>query len=350
MDRNSFNSTNTRRSQTQQPDIPMNDYANTQRYINNTLSIYHDLIHNMSGYTNIMNSYNQNISVFLSTINNYRNDIRTLRSQLFMNLPHSPNNILHTPVNSTRSSINNTPTQTSNVQTTSTHPVRRQFGNTDSYTFSSPNSLFSNIFSFPSTTNVPINQNNMRELLLGTTIYEDVIVSPTQSEIDNAVEVFTYTENNTENQHTCPITMEEFIINDRVSRIRHCGHTFREEAINNWFRMNVRCPVCRYDIREYRNNNAMDISVNNTTDVPNNDDTIDMSSNNIDVSNSTINTDDITNRITNELTSLLTQAWQSRLQTNMNGNSQNPVFSIDIPISITSSYENEYNEDDDDNI
>ena len=162
MDRNSFNSTNTRRSQTQQPDIPMNDYANTQRYINNTLSIYHDLIHNMSGYTNIMNSYNQNISVFLSTINNYRNDIRTLRSQLFMNLPHSPNNILHTPVNSTRSSRNNTPTQTSNVQTTSTHPVRRQFGNTDSYTFSSPNSLFSNIFSFPSTTNVPINQNNMR--------------------------------------------------------------------------------------------------------------------------------------------------------------------------------------------
>jgi hypothetical protein len=187
--------------------------------------------------------------------------------------------------------------------------------------------LFSNIFSFP------INN-------LGTRTYEDVIVSPTRREIDNAVEVFNYTENNTQNHHSCPITMEEFVINDRVSRIRHCGHTFHEEAINNWFRLNVRCPVCRYDIREYTNNNGtIDVSNNGTTDI---------SSNNIDISNSSINTDDITTRVTNELTSLLTHALQNQLQSNMN--SQNQYFSIDIPVSVTSTYENEYDEDEDDDL
>ena len=34
-------------------------------------------------------------------------------------------------------------------------------------------------------------------------------------------------------------------------QIRHCGHTFQEHAIMNWFQSNTRCPVCRYDIRDY---------------------------------------------------------------------------------------------------
>lgn len=315
MNRNLFNSTHPR--QTQSSGISTNEYENTQHSVNDLVHIYRNLTHGMRdvmvGYNNTINIYNQNISRYLSTINEYRNDVRLMQSQL---------------------SRTNTPTRPSRVQTsnirhnaTNTYPDITPVGTTESRTFSSPSSLFPNNFTFP--------------INFSTRSYENVIVSPTRSEIDNAIEVFNYNENSMQLNSRCPITMEEFVINDRVSRIRHCGHIFREEALNRWFRLNVRCPVCRYDIREYTNNN-------NTPDTTDNN-TMDASDNNIDISNSNIdmNINDITNQVTNEITNLLTQAWRNQLQSNLSDNSQNQLFSFDIPISITSTYVNEYDEDED---
>ena len=36
-----------------------------------------------------------------------------------------------------------------------------------------------------------------------------------------------------------------------ATRIRHCGHCFHGNCIAPWFLMSSRCPVCRYDIREF---------------------------------------------------------------------------------------------------
>ena len=47
----------------------------------------------------------------------------------------------------------------------------------------------------------------------------------------------------------CPITLDSFEEGEQICQIIHCGHCFSETAIKNWFRFNVRCPVCRYDIR-----------------------------------------------------------------------------------------------------
>ena len=63
--------------------------------------------------------------------------------------------------------------------------------------------------------------------------------------------------------------MDDFNDNDMVSVIRHCGHTFHSEHLNNWFRTNSRCPVCRYDIRDYTSNASTEF-FNNTTDLSNN--------------------------------------------------------------------------------
>ena len=49
-------------------------------------------------------------------------------------------------------------------------------------------------------------------------------------------------------QGNCAICQES--IASTGSRIRHCGHTYHGDCINNWFTMSVRCPVCRHDIRE----------------------------------------------------------------------------------------------------
>jgi len=81
-------------------------------------------------------------------------------------------------------------------------------------------------------------------------LMEDVVVAPTQEQINNAVERI-FIEHPDPNVR-CPISLEEFGRNDNILRIRHCKHIFKEESLLNWFRRNVRCPVCRYDIRDYR--------------------------------------------------------------------------------------------------
>ena len=49
---------------------------------------------------------------------------------------------------------------------------------------------------------------------------------------------------------------------DEVTRIRSCGHVFHTQSIRNWFSNRVRCPVCRYDIREYNRPVQTDVSNN----------------------------------------------------------------------------------------
>jgi hypothetical protein len=91
---------------------------------------------------------------------------------------------------------------------------------------------------------------------------EDVVVAPTSEQISNAVERIMFED--PDPTMRCPISLEEFGRNDNILRIRHCKHMFKEESLLNWFRRNVRCPVCRYDIRDYRRNRV-------SRDVSNND-------------------------------------------------------------------------------
>ena len=79
----------------------------------------------------------------------------------------------------------------------------------------------------------------------------DVVVRPTNQEIQNAITRFTYEPSFTLLNIRCPITMEDFVEGDRLIQIIPCGHAFKDEPIINWFQEHVRCPVCRYDIRDY---------------------------------------------------------------------------------------------------
>lgn len=83
--------------------------------------------------------------------------------------------------------------------------------------------------------------------------FQDVIVAPTRLQIDSATRIITYSDNIELLNHRCPISLADFEEGDEIRQIIHCGHCFCEETIQGWFRTNVRCPVCRYDIREYSN-------------------------------------------------------------------------------------------------
>lgn len=98
-----------------------------------------------------------------------------------------------------------------------------------------------------------------------TTFLQNVVVSPTEEQINNATQVIQYYPGLNLLNNECPITLEEFVDGEQIRQIHHCKHSFKETAIQNWFRSNVRCPVCRYDIRDYVQGDA---SNNVTPTVP----------------------------------------------------------------------------------
>ena len=59
----------------------------------------------------------------------------------------------------------------------------------------------------------------------------------------------------------CHIDQQDFEPRDYVLRIRHCGHIFREMNLRRHFRSSPRCPICRFDIRDY-GSSAADIITN----------------------------------------------------------------------------------------
>ena len=71
---------------------------------------------------------------------------------------------------------------------------------------------------------------------------DPVIVAPTQLQINSALEPHDVSES------PCAICQDNITTNG--VRIRHCQHSYHRSCISNWFSMSVRCPVCRYDIRE----------------------------------------------------------------------------------------------------
>jgi hypothetical protein len=83
---------------------------------------------------------------------------------------------------------------------------------------------------------------------IGVNFFDNVVVRPTTEQIRAAcVECFATAE---ESDTVCPITQDRIRAGESILRIRHCGHAFRKNALLVWFNRNVRCPVCRHDIRE----------------------------------------------------------------------------------------------------
>jgi hypothetical protein len=71
---------------------------------------------------------------------------------------------------------------------------------------------------------------------------DNVPILPTQQQINSSLENIEPTTNN------CAICQES--VSSGACRIRQCGHVYHRSCILSWFGLNVRCPVCRHDIRE----------------------------------------------------------------------------------------------------
>ena len=86
---------------------------------------------------------------------------------------------------------------------------------------------------------------------------DPVVIYPTQTQIELATRNVRYCDILTPINLSCPISLENFNDSDMVTVIRFCGHIFSTGSLNTWFTTNCRCPVCRYDIRNYNSNNSV---------------------------------------------------------------------------------------------
>ena len=95
-----------------------------------------------------------------------------------------------------------------------------------------------------------------------------VIIRPTIRQINLATERSVFDSSNVYLNTICPITQQPFENGDRIRSICHCRHVFSNSSLLEWFERNTICPVCRYDIRDYReafSNITTDTSANETT-------------------------------------------------------------------------------------
>ena len=92
----------------------------------------------------------------------------------------------------------------------------------------------------------------------------------TREEIATATRTYGYTADlalhRDSSANVCPISLDQFQVGDVVCEIVGCGHIFKRPSLMNWLRRNSRCPVCRYELRDFLDRQS-ESSVANNTDV-----------------------------------------------------------------------------------
>jgi hypothetical protein len=95
--------------------------------------------------------------------------------------------------------------------------------------------------------------------------YSSVAITPTQQQLADGTIICSFSQIINPINTSCPISLERFEENSNVTQIRGCGHIFSTNNIQSWFNSHSRCPVCRYDIRDY-----VSLSTNYEDSVPEN--------------------------------------------------------------------------------
>ena len=202
-----------------------------------------------------MNNYNQNVRLYQDNFRLYQENMLYVLQLLSSSRPI--HNIFQEPARNRSGNTMFTPTNNSS-------------GITYSYTNTLPTAAPSNVDTARLNAHSNLRREYRNNMNIGrrfTDLFTNVVVRPTEQQIITATRLFEYTDDMTDINNRCPITLEDFQENETVSQIKHCRHTFKEHSIRNWFQNNVRCPVCRYDIRDYVEEGEQ---VNSNTDLSNN--------------------------------------------------------------------------------
>lgn len=109
-------------------------------------------------------------------------------------------------------------------------------------------------------TRTPFFENLTNELFRN--FSDPVIVAPNQQQIREATTTLNFSEIDNPMNTQCPISLERFRPDTIVTQINHCRHVFLPGSFQTWFSSNVRCPICRYDIRTHVSAQNSDYALN----------------------------------------------------------------------------------------
>jgi len=189
---------------------------------------------------NILNSmYNDNfrqINTLYESINTLNESNIQIRNLIFQIMNIQNNSFLTT---NNRQQSNNNSFENENLSRILINNIPYIIDNISEYRIPLNNDISENF------------QNNVSQLLQN--FLQPIEIFPTPTQIELSTRQVAYCDIISPLNRSCPISLENFNESDIVTIIRYCGHIFKTDEINRWFRSNCRCPVCRYDIRNYSN-------------------------------------------------------------------------------------------------
>jgi len=235
------------------------------------------------------NITNENL-LLIVILNGMYND----NNRQIQNLTEHNNQILNILTNMLNTNVNNRNTNNRNTNNRNTNNRnqynRNQYNRNQSNTNNTNRGLFNNTpyiidnihaQTIPRTYLPVLSENNTAQqrtrtsemLNMFTNFFDPIVIHPTPSQIETATRRVRYCDIVSPINRSCPISLENFTDNDMVTVIRFCGHIFNTEHLNTWFQTNCRCPVCRYDIRNYNSSVNNSSLYNETNNIINNQQT-----------------------------------------------------------------------------
>lgn len=232
-----------------------------EHYLNVLNSVYYDNIRQIERLSQTNHEIRQ---ILISSHRGTRNN-RSNRNHSHNNANNSNNsNNRNYSRNYTYPRNPNTNSQNNSSQNpVSTH--RTHVNNVEEYTHRLPQYFLDASYNIQRNTIPRPTRNNTFDTLLNAFL-EPVPTYPGTLQVEIATRNVRYGDIVSPMNNSCPISLEMFTASDSVTIICYCGHIFMATEIHNWFLSNCRCPVCRYDIREYRATNV----INQSIDISNN--------------------------------------------------------------------------------
>jgi len=215
--------------------------------INNSNQIPHDLSSILNLYISMYNNINRQIDFLYYDLETAHNNINYIvqlildSSERDRSIQNSRNNI---PLSSRYPPTQPSPEEFPDPQVIiDDQNPRRLFINNRPYIIENME-YFNTGTRLRNTNTQPLDYSQLLQ-----SFFSPILVRPTQYQISNATRTIRYCDIENPLNSSCPISLENFSSEDEVSQIIHCGHIFKKDQLHHWFQSNVRCPVCRFDIR-----------------------------------------------------------------------------------------------------
>jgi hypothetical protein len=249
-------------------DLLRNQLQNTRNLLNtlagnidNTLLIYNDLNRNRyrertnAARRNLNNLFQELRNMYPETNRNTTPNTQTPGNNVTSNytpLSNSLNNIINNRLNNRLNNLNSTSHNPLNPNLSDSNPLNPNLSNSNPLNSTSPLNTHPDL--------IEVTLYNSGHRVASNSSMEDVQIYPSLRTLRESSTVHMYGNLETE-YDSCSICRDRFDDNSIVRKL-YCNHIFHLNCIDTWLEGNIRCPVCRSDLRDVEDDS---VNLSNTT-------------------------------------------------------------------------------------